>query len=89
MYGYPINYLYSVHSAVIAKIPAGSSIAFSDESFYYFYFCRKRHLKVSRCPRGDEDYYVIRPSENITGTITDRYSLVMSIEEDYELYKRK
>jgi len=40
------------------NIPKGSSVAFSDESFYFYYLCRKAGYNVTKCPRGNEQYLI-------------------------------
>jgi hypothetical protein len=85
-----VNELYSKHIADINTIPKGSSVAFSDESFYYYYYCRELGYKVSKCPNGTEDYYVSRPEEEtIPSWVADNYTLFRKCDEDYDIYKRK
>jgi hypothetical protein len=84
-----VNELYTIHTKDIGTIPNSSSISFSDGSFYFYYYCRKLHYKASRCPNGNEDYYVNRPDETLPNWVTNNYTLFRKCEEDYDIYKRE
>ncbi|MBS1688418.1 MAG: hypothetical protein JSS96_06820 [Bacteroidetes bacterium] len=71
----------------IDVIPAGSSVACSDECFYWYYFCQKKGCKVDKCGQNGEQYY-IRLNTDPLPSVSNRYVLYSTV-GDYELYKRK
>lgn len=89
LYSNDVNGLYGMHMSTISSIPAGSSIAFSEESFYFFYHCRRIGYKVSRCGMGNEQYYVKRTDEALKPLYQVNYTLLRQAGEDYEIYVRK
>ena len=60
LYGSFVNKKYEEAIRDIALLPAGATVAFSDEDFFWYYCCRYAGYRVSRCPRADEAYYLKR-----------------------------
>lgn len=89
LYSNDVNGLYAMHMGTISSIPAGSGIAFSEESFYFFYHCRRLGYKVSRCGMGNEQYFVKRTDEQLPALYSANYVLLKQAAEDYEIYSRK
>jgi hypothetical protein len=89
LYSNDVNGLYGMHMGTISSITPGSSIAFSDESFYFFYHCRRMGYKVSRCATGKEQYFVKRTDEPLPALYKADYVLFKKAAEDYEVYSRK
>lgn len=89
LYFNPVNKIYADHEQDIAGIPAGSSISFSDEGFYWLYRCRLKGYDAHRCTTGSEDYYIKRSYEPFPNGMESNYELLRKGSEDYEIYKRK
>ncbi|MEI8279902.1 MAG: hypothetical protein WCG87_09075 [Bacteroidota bacterium] len=81
--------LYSSHTRESHQIPKGSSIAFSEESFYFYYLLHKQQYPVKKCSNGNEDYYIKRNFETLDEPYKSQYTLLKNLSEGYELYKRK
>ncbi len=77
---FPVNYWYTLLTdGINAAIPKGSSVAFSDESFYWYYLCRKDGYNVSKCARGNEQYLIKLRSETFfMGTEQDFFAREVS-----------
>lgn len=89
LYSNDVNGLYGMHLNTIGSIPAGSSISFSEESFYFYYHCRKLGYRVIRCGKGAEQFFVKRTDEQLPPLYHTNYILLQQGGEDYEIYKRK
>src|SRR5258708_39209896 len=78
----------------IGFIPKGSSIAFSDECFYWYYQCQLRGDRVSKCMAGTEQYFVRFGSDPFPINYSGKYALVKTVFKHgitavrYEIYKR-
>jgi hypothetical protein len=78
----------------IDSIPRGSTIAFSDECFYWYYQCMLRGDKVSKQMAGDEQYFVRYHSDKFPVSDSSKYVLIKTVFKPgitavkYELYKR-
>lgn len=96
LYNNDINLKYDLlmHEGV-EFIPGGSSIAFSDECFYWYYLCKIRGDKVSNCPAGNEQYFVRFGSDPFPAGYAGKYVLVKTVFEQkitpvgYQIYKRR
>lgn len=88
VYSNDVNGLYGMHMNTISNIPGGSSVAFSEESFYFFYHCRRLGYEVSRCRTGQEQYFVKRTDEQLPNEYRNGYLLYKQGGEDYEIYRR-
>jgi hypothetical protein len=73
---------------ISSSIPRGSSVACSDESFYWYYLCRKYGYDVTKCPRGNEQYLVKLRSEPFIQNKEGDYQMISTV-GDYSIYKRK
>ena len=89
LYDNPANTIYANIMKDIDHIPKGSSVAFSDESFSVYLYCRRLHYLVSRCPAGNEAYYVSNNQEKIPVYVTSDYVLILKGEENFDIYKKK
>lgn len=95
LYNNDINSKYDliVHQG-IDFIPKGSTIAFSDESFYWYYQCKLRGYTVSKCLSGNEQYFVRLSSEALPAGYAKRYKLIKTVFRygitavSYEIYKK-
>lgn len=58
LYQFHINRYSELLQMNLRDIPAGSSVWFSDESFYLYNDGRKKGLKTSLCSDGKEQYYI-------------------------------
>jgi len=76
-------------------IPKGSSVAFSDECFYWYYQCKLMGDVVSKCASGNEQYLVRFQSDIFPASDPDKYILIKTVFKKgitavgYEIYKRK
>ena len=84
-----VNAIYEEHITAVNAIPPGSSISFSNESFYIYYLCHQKGLKANKCTDGTEKFYVKRPFEQIQCNMANEYTLLKKLPADYELYTRK
>jgi len=88
VYGYDVNATYNTQSAGLKQIPAGSSIAFSDEAFYYYYIAEKMHYTTNRCNAEDAAYYIKSEAEALPEIQSCTYHFVAGCGDDYAIYKR-
>ena len=77
-----------IADGINTSLPKGSSIAFSDESFYFYYLCRQFGYDVDKCPNGNEQYLVKLSYEPFFIGKEEDYQLVQPV-GDYCIYKRK
>jgi hypothetical protein len=96
LYNNDINLKYNfLMQEGIDFIPKGSSIAFSDECFYWYYLCKLRGDKVNKCPAGNEQYFVRFGLDPLPISDTGKYVLVKTVFKHgitavrYEIYKRE
>jgi hypothetical protein len=87
LYEYDVNAYYKDKLEWLANIPAGSTVAVSDEDFYSVYVCRKSGYKTTQCPTGNEDFYVKEAFEEIPPGL-HRYVLYKKFYGN-ELWKRE
>lgn len=85
------NDLYEMHRRdMAAHLPPDATTAFSDQSFYWYYLCRKNGYRVHLCAQGDETYFVKRISEPLPESVIAGFETVVLLESDgYEILKRK
>ncbi|GAA4466949.1 hypothetical protein GCM10023093_21920 [Nemorincola caseinilytica] len=87
LYGNDVNGIHNGITRDLGIIPAGSTIAFSEESFYCYYHCHRLGYKASRCATGTEEYYIKRTDEPLPPSMA-AYSLLQNIYDDHQVYKR-
>jgi hypothetical protein len=88
LYSYDVAAHYQSVNEGLKFIPAGSTVAFSDEGFYCCYLSRKQGCIVHKCPSGRETYFVKNREEQLPGVLSGKYVLASSF-NDYEIYKHK
>jgi hypothetical protein len=95
LYNNDINIKYDlIVNEGISFIPKGSTIAFSDESFYWYYQCMLRGDRVSKCISGNEEYFVRLSSEAMPAGYEKKYKLIKTVFKhgitavSYEIYKK-
>jgi hypothetical protein len=71
----------------VRKLPPGSSVAFSGESFYLYYLCNQHGFRAVKCRTGTEDYF-INLSEPFPPGLAEHYTGFSRV-ADYYIYKRK
>ena len=70
------------------SIPRGRSVAFSDESFYFYFLCKNYGYDVTKCARGNEQYMIkLRHEPFFIGKEED-YVMLQPV-GDYGIYKKK
>jgi len=85
-----VTMLYKIRMNDLTAIPTGSSVAFSYNSFYFYYYCRKLNYNTSRCPNEHEDYYVnLSGPDPLPAWVTNNYQLFRKCTDNFEIYKRK
>ncbi len=89
LYYNDVNAIYQNHITELALIPKESTIGFSYETFYMYYYFSKYHYKAVKCADGTEDYYVKRSGEAFPEGKASTYTKIKDGYEDYEFYKRK
>ncbi|MCW3122749.1 MAG: hypothetical protein JWQ38_2241 [Flavipsychrobacter sp.] len=91
LYGYNITDRYTTQKGLLRVIPAGSSIACSDESFYLHYLFQENGNNVSHCANGNEDYYIISLDDHRPLPIESNNNYVLFSDKitEYLVYKRK
>jgi len=95
LYNNDINIKYDliVHEG-IDIISKGSTIAFSDECFYWYYQCERRGFIVNKHISGNEQYFVRLKSELLPAGYAKRYRLIKTVFKhgitavSYEIYKK-
>lgn len=84
------NAIFEANSRDIGLLPKDAAIAFSDESFYWYYLCRKAGYRAWLCPQGGENWWVKRISEPVPENMPQDFELMHTLEaDDYEIWKRK
>ncbi|MDB5134469.1 MAG: hypothetical protein JWP37_1072 [Mucilaginibacter sp.] len=79
----------------ISLIPKGSSIAFSEQCFYWYYQCKIRGDKVNKCSIGNEQYFVRFGSDLFPVSDPEKYVLIKTVFKEgvtavgYGIYKRE
>jgi hypothetical protein len=96
LYNNDINLKYNLlMQEDISFIPKGSSVAFSDECFYWYYQCKLRGDRVSGCMSGTEQYFVRLASDPMPLRYVSKYTLVKTVFKHsitsvrYEIYRLK
>ncbi len=85
----PVNLLHDEKvNDGLTVIPAGSTVAFSNEGFYWYYLCQKYGYKASKCMNGDEEYYIALPAEPLSASMQGQFSPMKTV-GGYIIYKRK
>lgn len=83
------NELYEANSRGQATLPTDVPVAFSHESFYWYYLRLQSGGAARLCPNGDEPYLVKRSSESLPKSLMKNYELYDQPEGDgYEIWKK-
>lgn len=75
LYEYDVNGYYKDKVDWLRSIPAGSTVACSDEDFYSGYLCKLKGCSVSKCPDGEETYFIKEAFEYIPLPYAEKYVL--------------
>jgi hypothetical protein len=87
---FPVNTWYKTMTDGISKyIPGGSTVGFSDESFFCYYLCKRNNYAVSKCATGTENYLIKRYDEPLLPEMQAHYERTGDIEGYFDIYKRK
>lgn len=86
LYEHDVNEVYKYREGVFNVIPTGSTIAFSDAAFYAYYIGRKKGYITSKCPKGNEQYYIRDGGDPLPPG--GRYILAAQV-AGYEIYTLK
>ena len=89
LYFYEVNELYRDHVKELALIPPGSSIGFSEEAFYQYYYFRKHHYNVVKCSTGTEAYFIKRKHDSFPPGTENSYIKIKDGIDNYEFYRKK
>ena len=84
---FPVNDWHQILSAALPKIPGGSSVACSEESFYMHYLLKHNGYNTTQCSTANEDFFINR-SEPFPPGIEDGYIRCDSV-ADFYFYKKK
>ncbi len=87
LYGPDSAAFFEMNIAGLREIPEGASVAFSYESFYWYYYAKKGDYEVVDCPSGKEEYFVKRTFEPLPDKYS-AYQLYRSNEDQYEVYRK-
>lgn len=83
------NELYEANSRGQATLPTDVPVAFSHESFYWYYLRLQSGGAARLCPNGDEPYLVKRSSESLPESLMKNYELYAQPEGDgYEIWRK-
>lgn len=83
------NELYEANSRGQATLPIDVPVAFSHESFYWYYLRLQSGGKARLCPSGDEPFLVKRSSESLPKSLLNNYEKYAQPEGDgYEIWKK-
>jgi hypothetical protein len=88
LFEYEVNPPYINLADKLKAIPQGSTVAFSDESFYCYFICRQQGYSVHKCPEGNEDYYIKQSFEQLPQSMENKYTQAFTIVQ-YQIYKRQ
>ena len=94
LYGKDSTAIYESYKTGLSGIPVGSSIYLSTiylstYDTYYYYLCRKMHLRVSQNASGNEDFYIKSAIDTFPANMSDKYAFVKTLPENCTLFKRK
>ncbi len=86
MYGYSLQGAWNNSAGLIERLPPGTSLATSAESFYPRYVCRLRGIPASDCAGSAATMYLKR-NDDPTPAEYSRKLFKVDINDDYELYR--
>ncbi len=89
LYGYNVNEIHTAQINAVKQIPAGSTVSFSDDAFYYFYYCRKMGYKANRCPEQDAAYFIKIADRPFPTDVGSTFELMADAGNDYAIYKKR
>lgn len=87
LYGTDVNGAYNAQTEGLQKIPSHSTISFTDQTYYYYYRCRKINHQVHSCNTGTEQYHIKAQSEPLPKTQIGAYKYLTGCGDDYEIFK--
>ena len=87
LYYCDIDFNYKKSEAIFLQIPQ-SSVACSDECFYFEYLAKKAGYTVYSCGLNEADYYIINKKEKIPEDLFQNYQLHYSTEEEMVFRRR-
>jgi hypothetical protein len=88
LYFMNVNDIYANYAGVIPVIPPGSTVACSPERYCFYYYCRKGPYRVSRCPGGNEDFYIMQSGETLPAELVGRYERIKGGGEGDMIYRK-
>jgi hypothetical protein len=88
LYEIDVNSIYTTVNNGLSFIQPGTTAAFSDVAFYCYYICSKKGVKTSKCPAGNEQYFIKQRDEQLPQLVTENYLLVKKFDQ-YEVYQHK
>lgn len=89
LYGSDVNGTGNAVLTGVGKIPKGSTISFTDDAFYHFYYSRKLGYKTTRCPDDATQYFIKLLDKPFPAAIGHGYELMADGGDDYEIYKKR
>ncbi len=88
LYEYDVNTIYNDLNNELSTIPAGSSVACSDEAFYCRHIIGQRGCTSTQCPTGNETFFIKLNPEAFPESLKNNYVLAYKL-RDYEVYRHK
>jgi hypothetical protein len=70
------------------EIPAGSSVSFSDQSFYWAHASRKKNLHAAKCTSGAEQYFIKEKDEKFPAEINSNQYILDKQIMYWEIWKK-
>ncbi len=89
LYFMDVNVMYNDYASDIKTFPPGCSIACSNERYCFYYYCRTGPYRTSRCPTGNEDYFINVGGEQVPDVVSKNYVLERHGIGGFEIYKHK
>lgn len=88
LYSYDINAVHTAQIVALRQIPPGSSVAFSEDAFYYYYYCRLQGYNVSRSADGSATYLIKIKDRPFPAGAGTAYTYWADASNDYGIYKK-
>jgi hypothetical protein len=89
LYRYNINEVHTVQINSLEKIPQGSSVSFSEDAFYFYYYASRRNYTTFKCPSTSAQYFIKIANRPSPPGLDGLYTHFADADEDFTIYKKK
>lgn len=89
LYRYNINDVHRVQISSLEKIPQGSSVSFSEDAFYFYYYASRGNYTTFKCPSTSAQYFIKIANRPFPPVLDSMYTHFADADEDFTIYKKK